>query len=261
MNKYPTLFLGHGNPMNAINPENPFNQGFTQIAQTFDKPKAILMISAHWYISSLQVQSSEHPPMIYDFQGFPEELYHVDYPAPGSPALAERILSLLEGEEIVANTRRGYDHGAWAVLKYLYPEADVPVVQLSIDRTKPASWHYALAKKLAVLREEGILIVGSGDIVHNLRAVDFRALNTIGAGYDWAFAFQEAVNQAIIDRDLDRLVDYGQFGEVASLSVPTPDHYLPLLYVLAVADADEPVTFFNDELVGGSVSMTSMKIG
>lgn len=260
MNKMPALFVGHGNPMNAITPDSPFNQGFMQITQSFAKPKLILCLSAHWYSSRLQIQSSAKPDMIYDFYGFPEELSQVVYPASGSPDFALRLKSLLMPEHAELNATRGYDHGAWAVLKYLYPQADIPVVQMSIDRTKPAKWHWQLAQKLKPLREEGVLILGSGDIVHNLRAMSREHMNAL-AGYDWAYAFRDSINQAIYDDDQDALIDINRFGDNAALSVPTPDHYLPLLYVMAQRDTDDEITLFNDELVAGSISMTSVKVG
>ena len=261
MKKMPVLFVGHGNPMNALDKNSPFNQNFRQTTQTFEKPKAILMISAHWYSSRLQVTSGESPPMIYDFHGFPEELSQVQYPAQGSPELAEKVRSLLAPESVEMNPTRGFDHGAWTVLKYLYPDADVPVVQLSINRLQPAEWHFALAKKLAPLRDEGVLIIGSGNIVHNLRAISWEHINQIGAGYDWAFAFRNEINQAIDAQNDDLLVHYGQLGENAELAVPTPDHYLPLLYVMALRKPNDEVAFFNDELMAGSLSMTSVLVG
>lgn len=258
--KTPALFVGHGSPMNAIEPNNPFNQGFAEITQTFAKPTAILCISAHWYEPSLQIQSGENPAMIYDFYGFPDELYQVEYPAKGSPSLAKRVGELL-GNELIFNDKRGYDHGAWAVLKHLYPDADVPVVQLSLDKRKSADEHWALAQKLKPLRDEGVLILGSGDIVHNLQAVDWKHIHTMGAGYDWAYEFAGKINQAIEQQDKNTLTDIDKLGESAKLSVPTPDHYLPLLYAMAVCDDGEKITFFNDVLLGGSLSMTSVKVG
>lgn len=258
--KTPALFLGHGSPMNAIEPNNPFNQGFAEVAQSFAKPVAVLCISAHWYEPSLQIQSGENPPLIYDFYGFPDELYRVEYPVSGSPKLTKRVGGLLGGE-LIFNDSRGYDHGAWAVLKHLYPDADVPVVQLSLDSTQSADWHWQTAQKLRPLRDEGVLILGSGDIVHNLRAVDWWHISTIGAGYDWAYEFRDAVNEAIERQDQATLTDIARLGQPAHLSVPTPEHYLPLLYVLAVRDEGEPVSLFNDVLLGGSLSMTSVKVG
>lgn len=261
MKKLPALFVGHGNPMNALDPQNLFNQGFQQITQHFEKPKLILCISAHWYSSSLQISSGENPPMIYDFHGFPDELSQIRYDAKGSPEFAEQLQTLLAPEKATLNAERGFDHGAWAVLKYLYPDADIPVVQLSLDRTKSAAWHFELAKKLRPLREQGVLILGSGDIVHNLGAISWQHMDQIGAGYDWAFAFRDAINQAIQDNNTDALVHFEQFGKNAQLAVPTPDHYLPLLYVMAQRDEQDNITLFNDELVAGSISMTSVLVG
>ena len=223
MKKMPVLFVGHGSPMNVLDKENPFNQNFSLITQNVPKPKAILMISAHWYSSRLQVTSGEHPEMIYDFYGFPDELSQVQYPAPGSPELAEQVRSLLQPENVELNPTRGFDHGAWAVLKYLYPDADIPVVQLSLNRLQSAEWHFNLAKKL--------------------------------------FAFRETVNQAIAIQDDETLVHYDQLGEKAELSVPTPDHYLPLLYIMALREPQDNITFFNDNLIAGSLSMTSVLVG
>ena len=259
--KLPALFVGHGNPMNVLDADNVFNQGFTHITQTFDKPKLILCISAHWYSAGLQIADAENPQMIYDFHGFPEALSQVVYPAKGSPEFARQLQTLLLPEQATLNETRGFDHGAWAVLKYLYPKADIPVVQLSLDRTKPAEWHYALAQKLRPLREQGVLILGSGDILHNLRAISREHLDQIGAGYDWAYQFRDAINHAIADNDVDALVHFEKFGESAALSVPTPDHYLPLLYVMAQREESDRVTLFNDKLVAGSISMTSVLVG
>ena len=261
MKKMPVLFVGHGSPMNALEKENPFNQNLSLITQKFAKPKAILMISAHWYSSRLQVTSGEHPEMIYDFYGFPDELSQVQYPAPGSPELAEQVRWLLQPENVELNPTRGFDHGVWAVLKFLYPDADIPVVQLSLNRLQPAQWHFNLAKKLAALREQGVLIIGSGNIVHNLRAISWEQIDQIGAGYDWAYAFRDHINHAMTTQNNDELVHYEHFGESAALSVPTPDHYLPLLYVMALRESDENVAFFNDHLIAGSLSMTSVLVG
>lgn len=260
MKKMPALFVGHGNPMNALDPQNIFNQGFQQITATFEKPKLILCISAHWYSSTLQVMGAENPPMIYDFYGFPPELSEIVYPAKGDPAFARHIQTLLAPEQVEINPTRGFDHGAWAVLKYLYPEADIPVVQLSLDRTKSPQWHYELAKKLRPLREQGVLILGSGDIVHNLRAISWEHIDQVGAGYDWAYQFRDEINQAMREHNDDALVNFEQFGESAALSVPTPDHYLPLLYVMAQRDENDEITLFNDELIAGSLSMTSVLV-
>ena len=257
MNKMPVLFVGHGSPMNALDAENPFNQGFRRIAQKFAKPKAILMISAHWYGNRLQVTSGERPEMIYDFYGFPAALSQVQYPAPGSPELAEQVRSLLQPENVEMNPERGLDHGAWAALKHLYPEADIPVVQLGLNLMQPAQWHFDLAKKLTPLREQGVLVVGSGNIVHNLRAMRREP----AAGYDWAIGFRNAVNRALAARDNDTLVHYERLGEAAVLSVPSPEHYLPLLYTAALREPQDNMEIFNDEFAFSSISMTSVLIG
>lgn len=259
--RQPALFVGHGNPMNALNAENVFNREFRKISASFPKPKLILCISAHWYSHRLEVTSGEKPPMIYDFYGFPDELHQIVYPANGSLTLATRVQELLAPECVGLNPTRGFDHGMWSVLAHLYPEADIPVVQLSLDKTKPASWHFELAKKLRPLRDEGVLILGSGDIVHNLSAISWQHMDQLNAGYKWAYQFRDAINQAIHDNDVESLVNVERFGESAALSVPTPDHYLPLLYVIAQRDEDETVSLFNDYLVAGSISMTSVKVG
>ena len=220
--KIPALFVGHGNPMNALDEQNPFNQKFAKSHQTFDKPKAILCISAHWYSDGLFIMGNPNPPMMYDFYGFPKTLNEVQYPAKGSPELVAQVQELLADTDLKVDLERGFDHGAWAVLKFLYPKADIPVVQLSLDATKPAQWHADLAKKLAPLRKQGVLILASGDIIHNLRLMNFRYINDLDAGYDWAFAFRDQINQTITDNDLEALVHFEQFGENAKLSVPTP---------------------------------------
>lgn len=259
--------------MNAVGHDNPFYQALGHIAQRFPKPRAILCISAHWCTQGIEIQNSENPPLVYDFHGFPDELYQIHYPACGSPELATRVADLLAAQAPGMNTRRGYDHGAWAVLRALYPQADVPVVQLSLDCTQPATWHWHTAHKLRPLRDEGVLVLGSGNIVHNLRLADWRHIDTLGAGYDWAFLFRDFVNDAILNHRPEHLLDIAQTGQAgasaqaaqwvqaARLAVPTPEHYLPLLYVLAVRDPGETAMLFNDVLVGGSLSMTSVLVG
>lgn len=255
MSRLPALFLGHGNPMNVLDPSNRFNVGIRTVGANLPKPKAILMISAHWYSPALQVSSAQQPEMIYDFYGFPPELSQVRYDASGSPELAQQITELLVEDGIIANDTRGFDHGTWAVLKYLFPKADVPVVQLSLKRGQSTAWHIRLAQKLSVLREQGVLVVGSGNIVHNLREMSSRA-----QGYDWATSFRHTINQAIVQRDLDTLVNYANVP-YAELAVPTEEHYLPLLYIMAMAKDDDSVELFNDEMDMGAVSMTSVVIG
>lgn len=259
--KMPALFLGHGNPMNVLKRDNPFNQGFARVAQTFAKPKAVLMVSAHWYGASLELTAAARPGLVYDFYGFPSELYQVDYPAQGSSALVARVRELLSDEDVHENRERGFDHGMWTVMKHLYPDADIPVVQLSIDSRLGAQQHFELARKLRPLRDEGVLVAGSGNIVHNLRLMSREHIDQIGTGYAWAFEFAYHINQAVMQGDNDTLTDYLRLGDAAALSVPTPEHYLPLLYAAALRDKGEPVELFNDALVGGSLSMTSVKVG
>lgn len=261
MTKLPALFVGHGSPMLALEPNNPFNQNFRAIIQTFAKPSSILMISAHWYGSKLAVTHQANPPLIYDFYGFPEELSQVRYPASGSPELAEQVQQLLEPLAVELDETRGLDHGAWAVLKHLYPEADIPVVQLRLDLSKPLTWHFALGQKLKTLREQGVLIIGSGNIVHNLRAISYEHIDQIGVGYEWAIAFRDQINHAIMTGDTQQLIEFERLGEIARLSVPSVEHYLPLLYIMALREEGESVSLFNDELVGGSLSMTSVRVG
>ncbi|MDK4687996.1 4,5-DOPA dioxygenase extradiol [Kingella negevensis] len=252
--KMPALFLGHGSPMAVLQPELSFNRNIRALADTFPKPKTIVCISAHWY-DGLQITGATQPETIYDFYGFPDELYQVDYPAAGSPELAQTLKQLL-GNQAVINPTRGLDHGAWAVLKMLYPDANIPVVQLGLDVRQSPQWHFDLARSLKPLREQGVLIVGSGNVVHNLRRMN----PALVEGYDWANAFREHINQAIVARDDDAVIHYLQFGEAARLSVPTNEHFLPLLYVLAQREDDSRVEIFNDEMDLGSISMTSVII-
>ena len=256
----PAIFLGHGSPMNAIDPASRYNRAFLQTAAAIAKPQAILMISAHWIGRDLRIMSGVHNPILYDFHGFPAALYEAQYPAPGAPELAARVGELLAGYALHADSDRGLDHGAWAVLRHFYPEADVPVVQLGLNVLQPAAWHWALAEKLRPLRDEGVLIMGSGNIVHNLRELDFARVDEPFA-YDWAEAFRNRINRAILADDRDTLIHYLALDD-ARRAVPAPfEHYLPLLYVLAQRDSGEPVRLFNDEIIGGSLSMTAVQVG
>lgn len=257
--KMPVLFLGHGSPMNAIE-ENQFVQGFRDSVKNIPKPNAILCVSAHWYTKGTKVTAMNFPPTIHDFGGFPEALYQVQYNAPGSPELAEVTQQLLVPTVVDLDHNWGLDHGAWSVIKHLYPNADIPVIQLSIDYTKPAEYHYELAKKLQSLRERGILIVGSGNIVHNLRLVDFANINKVDYGYDWAHEAFEMVNKNLLEGNSKPLVDYDKQSKAIQLAIPTPDHFLPLLYVLGLQNKNEELTLFNNHLLAGSLSMTSVKI-
>lgn len=258
--RMPLLFLGHGSPMNAIE-ENEFVAGFRNIAKTLPKPTAIICISAHWYTNGTKVTAMEMPQTIHDFGGFPKALYEVHYPAKGNPELAEATQLLIEPIVVELDEKWGLDHGAWSVLKHLYPNADIPVIQLSIDYTKPALYHFELAQKLSKLRDKGILIIGSGNIVHNLGLVDFYNFNKDDYGFDWAIEARSTFNHYLLDGDFQSLIDYEKQSKAIQLAVPTPDHYLPLIYTLGLKQKNEELSLFNDKLLAGSLSMTSVKIG
>lgn len=258
--RMPLLFLGHGSPMNAIE-ENEFVEGFRRIGDSVPRPAAILCVSAHWETRGTRVTAMDHPPTIHDFGGFPRELYDVEYPAPGSPDLARESRDLVRKTDVVLDQSWGLDHGAWTVIRHLYPDADIPVVQLSLDYTKAPRYHYELAGELAALRQKGVLIVGSGNIVHNLREVAWDKLNEDNYGYEWALEAREKFRYLMEDRNHEGLIDYRQLGDAVRRAVPTPEHYLPLLYVLAMQGKGEELQFFNDKAVGGSLTMTSVKVG
>ncbi|WP_294225037.1 4,5-DOPA dioxygenase extradiol [Chryseobacterium sp. sg2396] len=258
--KMPVLFLGHGSPMNAIE-ENRFVQGFRKMATEIPKPNAILCISAHWFTRGTKVTAMDMPRTIHDFGGFPQALFDVEYPAPGDPALAKETAGLLAPVPVEEDHSWGLDHGAWSVIKHLYPEADIPVIQMSIDYTKPPQYHFDLAKKLNKLREKGILIIGSGNIIHNLRLIDWRNINTPGAGWDWAIEAREKTNHWILDGNFKNIIEYQNQGISLQYAIPTPDHYLPLVYTLGLKTSSDELSLFNDELIGGSLSMTSVRIG
>lgn len=257
--KMPVLFLGHGSPMNAIE-ENQFVAGFRNLAKTLPQPNAILCISAHWFTKGTKVTAMEMPRTIHDFGGFPKELFAVQYPAQGSPELAIDTKELLLPTEVELDHEWGLDHGAWSVIKHLYPEANVPVIQLSIDYSKSPQYHFELAQKLSALRHKGILIIGSGNIVHNLRLVDFYNMDVDNYGFDWAIEAREKVNSYLLDGNFQALIDYEKRGTAVQLAIPTPEHYLPLIYTLGLKEKNEELSLFNDKLLGGSLSMTSVKI-
>lgn len=257
--KMPVLFLGHGSPMNAIE-ENEFVTGFRTIAKDIPKPNAILCVSAHWETKGTFVTAMQYPRTIHDFGGFPKELFDVRYPAPGSPDLALETKTLITSTEVGLDDKWGLDHGAWSVIKHLYPDADIPVIQLSLDYTQDPQYHYELAKQIQALRTKGILIIGSGNMVHNLRMVDWRRLNE-NFGFDWAIEANEHMKQFISTGDHAQLINFRNQGKAFDLAIPTPEHYLPLLYTLALQQKDEEVTLFNDQAVAGSLTMTSLKIG
>lgn len=258
--KMPVLFLGHGSPMNAIE-VNQFTQGFRDIIKTIPIPKAILCISAHWYTSGTKVMSSPLPQTIHDFGGFPDELFKVNYPAKGNPELAKEVSEILVNQQASLSEEWGLDHGAWSVLVHLFPKADIPVIQLSIDYSKDATYHYNLAKLLKNLRNKGILIVGSGNIVHNLGMIDWPNMNKDNHGYDWAYEVREKTNEAILNDDDNFLLNYLKNGISFKNAIPTPDHYLPLIYSLGLKEKSESKYLFNDKLLAGSLSMTSVKFG
>jgi 4,5-DOPA dioxygenase extradiol len=251
----PILFIGHGSPMNAIE-RNEFHLGWERIAQKIPRPESILCVSAHWETQGLAVTASDEPETIHDFYGFPPALFEVRYPAPGSPSLAHRVTALLAPCLVKLDGHRGLDHGAWSVLVAMYPNADIPVVQLSLDTAQTPSFHYDAMKKLSNLREEGVLVLASGDIVHNLRHFDFRDPTPVG----WAVEFNEQVKKLIATRQHAALIDFGSLGADARLAIPTREHYLPLLCALALQNDDDPVEFFTDA-VHSSISMTSVLIG
>ncbi|MEO6047059.1 MAG: 4,5-DOPA dioxygenase extradiol [Candidatus Kapaibacterium sp.] len=254
--KLPALFVGHGSPMNAIE-ENEFSRAWRELGKTLPRPEAIFCISAHWETNGTFVTAMEQPKTIHDFGGFPRALFDVHYPAPGDPRLAEETRRISHHADIQPDHAWGLDHGCWSVLENIYPDADIPVVQLSLDRTKPAAWHYEMAKDLAALRKRGVLILGSGNMVHNLRVIDWRNPN---GGYDWAEETSAKMKELIEAGDHATLANYGLIGAGAKLAIPTPEHYLPLLYVLALQENNERATIFSDELVMGSIAMTSVKI-
>ncbi len=255
----PVVFFGHGNPMNALL-DTGYSRGWAALAARIPKPRGILCVSAHWYVPSVRVTAMQTPRTIHDFGGFPRELYQVRYPAPGDPALARRVQELLvpfAAAELDEDW--GLDHGTWSVLCHAFPGADVPVVQLSIDETRPPAFHYALGKRLAPLREEGILVAGSGNLVHNLHAYAWGGRS--GQPYDWAQRFENRARELLAQGRDEQLVDYEALGPDARLSAPTPDHYLPLLYVLALRRDEEPIHFPVEGFDGGSISMLTVQIG
>lgn len=255
-NKMPILFVGHGNPMNAIS-ENSFTQGWANVAKNIPKPAAILCVSAHWLTRGTHVTAMEQPKTIHDFGGFPKELFAVQYPAPGSPETAKLVQESITTTHVGADHEWGLDHGTWSVLVKMYPEADIPVLQLSIDYPQTGKYHYELGKQLANLRRKGILIVASGNIVHNLRMAKFEENPT---PYDWAIEFDDLSKKLIANGEHDKLMNYQTLGEAAKLSIPTPDHYYPLMYILGLQEKGEEVQFFNEELAFGSGSMRSLII-
>jgi 4,5-DOPA dioxygenase extradiol len=254
----PAIFLGHGNPMNALL-RNLYTEAWRRLGETIPRPRAVLAVSAHWYVPEVGVTVTTAPRTIHDFGGFPRELYQVQYPAPGDPDLARHVQQMLAPIPVRLDESWGLDHGTWAVLCHVYPAADVPVVQLSIDERQPASFHYEVGKRLATLRDEGVLIVGSGNLVHNLHAYAWGRHDV--EPFDWAVRFEEQARAMLVAGEHEGLVDYERLGRDAVLSIPTPDHFLPLLYVIATRQQDDQVTFPVEGVDGGAVSMLGVRIG
>ncbi len=250
----PAFFIGHGSPMNAIE-DNEFAQAWAELGQSIPKPKAILCISAHWQTIGTQVTAMEQPKTIHDFSGFPQALFDVQYPAPGSPELAKLIQQTVRSTPVQLDHKWGLDHGAWSVLCRMFPAADIPVVQLSLDQNKAPEFHYELGKELRALRRQGVLIVGSGNIVHNLRMIAWA-----DEAHDWAVEFDERIKQAILAGDHQAVINFDQMGELARLAVPTDEHFLPLLYVLACQE-NEAISFFAEKVTLGAISMRSVRVG
>ena len=256
----PVLFIGHGSPINAIE-ENEFVAGWRQIGKSLPRPAAILCISAHWETRGTWVTAMERPVTIHDFGGFPQELFAVRYPAPGDPVLAAETKKIIKKSEVGLDEKWGLDHGCWSVVSRLYPEADVPVIQMSLDYYQSPEFHYELAKDLISLRKKGVLIIGSGNMVHNLGLVSWDKIDQPGFGYDWAIEANEKMKEFIITDNHKQLIDYKSLGKEFNLAIPTPDHFLPLLYTLALKEKSDRIEIFNDKPVMGSLTMTSIKIG
>ncbi|WP_309641619.1 4,5-DOPA dioxygenase extradiol [Flavobacterium sp.] len=258
--KQPVLFIGHGSPMNAIE-DNAFSQTWATMGSEIPKPIAVIVISAHWLTNGTHITAMENPKTIHDFGGFPQALFDVQYPAKGNPKLAKATADLITSTNVIQDHDWGLDHGTWSVVKHMYPNADIPVLQLSIDYNKPPQYHFDLAKQLQSLRNKGVLIIGSGNMVHNLRMVAWDKLQESEFGFDWAIEMNQVFKEKIGNRDVASLVHYEKLNAAAKLAIPTPDHYYPLLYTLALQDNQDDIAFFNDKAVGGSLTMTSVKWG
>lgn len=250
----PVMFVGHGNPMNAIE-KNEFSDAWAMVGKQLQKPRAILCVSAHWQTKGTKVTAMPNPETIHDFGGFPDELFNAQYPAPGSPEMARETSLLVKKTKVELDHEWGLDHGCWSVLKPMFPDADIPTFQLSLDYTQPPQYHYDLAKELKELRKKGVLILGSGNIVHNLGMVQWS-----GEAYDWAIEFDEKIKKMILEEDHQSIIDYHKLGKAAQLAIPTNEHYLPLLYSLALKEKNENVSFFNEKAMMGSISMRSVLI-
>lgn len=256
----PVLFIGHGSPMNGIE-DNDFSRRWKVMAAEIPTPAAVLVVSAHWFSKGTRITAMDFPKTIHDFGGFPKALFDVQYKAPGHPALAKEAAALLHSTPVALDHDWGLDHGTWTIIRHMYPEANIPVLQLSIDYTKAPQYHYDLAKELYALRKKGVLIIGSGNMVHNLGMVAWDKMNEPGYGYDWAIQMNDRFKQLIAAGDHKPLINYEGLGKEASLAIPTPEHYLPLLYTLGLKGSRDEVSFFNDKAVAGSLTMTSVKLG
>lgn len=256
----PVLFMGHGSPMNGIE-QNEFTGYWARLAAELPVPRAVLVISAHWLSRGTRITAMEFPKTIHDFGGFPDELYKVNYPAPGHPQLAKETASLVSSTSIEMDHDWGLDHGTWTIVRHMYPLADIPVLQLSIDYTRDAHYHYDLAREIQALRKKGVLIFGSGNMVHNLGMVAWDKLGENEYGYDWALQMNSKFKELIANENHEQLINYSSLGTEARLAIPTPEHYLPLLYSLGLKTENDPVSFFNDKAVGGSLTMTSVRFG
>lgn len=256
----PVLFIGHGSPMNGIE-NNEFSLQWEKTAKELPIPQAVLVVSAHWLTNGTYITAMDQPKTIHDFGGFPKELFDVQYPTPGNSQLALETKELITSTNVGLNHDWGLDHGAWTVVRRMYPDATIPVLQLSIDYSMPASYHYSLAKELVALRKKGVLIIGSGNMVHNLRMVAWDKLDKPGFGYDWAIEMHELFKKKIADGDHQALINYETLSKSVKLAIPTPDHYYPLMYTLGLQNKNEQPVFFNDKLVAGSLNMTSVKFG
>jgi 4,5-DOPA dioxygenase extradiol len=254
----PAIFFGHGNPLNAIQ-HNVYTEAWSAIGKSIPRPSAILAVSAHWYLPGTFVTAMSSPPTIHDFGGFPAELYQVNYPAAGDRKLAERVQQLFQPTSVGLNFNWGLDHGTWSVLCHVYPEADIPVVQLSIDETQPPAFHYSLAQQLSPLRDENVLVIGSGNLVHNLHTYAWG--KHAAEPFDWATRFENEAKAHLLARNHQPLIAYESLGRDAQLSIPTPEHYLPLLYVIALQRPDEQITFPVSGVDGGSISMLAVQVG
>ena len=259
-NIMPVLFIGHGSPMNGIE-SNIYSRRWEELGTKLPIPKAVICVSAHWLTQGTSITAMPNPRTIHDFGGFPDELFKVEYPAPGDPALAEETKKLITSVNVGLDHDWGLDHGTWTVVRRMYPSAEIPVLQLSIDYDKPAQYHFDLAKELSALRKKGVLIIGSGNMIHNLRMAAWDKLNGPEYGFDWALEINSVFKKNILERNFQALINYDSLGEAAKLAIPTPDHYYPMIYSLGLIEKNEDVSLFNDKVIGGSLNMTSFKAG